>query len=194
MEEHHVQVNGYKGLEIWQYLELELGMYRYGWAHGCAAFQAFQNGFPADEPRVWSKRKAFFDAFVVLLQSRNNVTKIWSLGWVGCPTALYQMCKCWLTTCWQWRPLILPWKQKLNYIELVCCPKFWGHRLHFRVKNIVSNKRIIFNGNNNGIRYVYPAESFPFIVRSVICILSSITYLLLPQLSPIIWAWEPYQW
>jgi hypothetical protein len=128
LEEHRVQVNGYKGLERWQYLELELSMYSYRWAHGYTAFQAFQNDIPVDKSRVWSKRKALFDTFIVLLQSRNNVTEIWSLGWVGCPAALYQVCKCRLATSRQWRPLVLPKKKtSLNKagVKLSCYPKFW---------------------------------------------------------------------
>jgi hypothetical protein len=52
-------------------------MYRYGRAaRGYAAFQAFENGVSADEPRVVSKRKALLDTLIILLQSRNNVTEI----------------------------------------------------------------------------------------------------------------------
>ncbi len=56
---------------------MESGMYRYGRAaRGYAAFQAFENGVSADEPRVVSKRKALLDTLIILLQSRNNVTEI----------------------------------------------------------------------------------------------------------------------
>lgn len=86
-------------------------MYRYGRAaRGYTSFQAFKNvsGLSADQPRVVSKGKALLDTLIILLQSRNNITEIRPLRGVWCPAALDKVCKCRLTTSWQWRSLILP--------------------------------------------------------------------------------------
>lgn len=89
------------------------GMYRYGRAQRYTAFQAFDDGISTYEPRVVCERKTFLDTLIILLQSRHNIAKIWSLRRVWCPTALDEVCKCRLTTSRYWRPFILPHKNKI---------------------------------------------------------------------------------
>lgn len=87
-------------------------MYRYGRAQGYTTFQAFEDGISTYQPRVMCERKTFLHTLIILLQSRHNVAKIWSLRGVRCPTALDEVCKCWLTTRRQWRPFILQHKNE----------------------------------------------------------------------------------
>lgn len=92
-------------------LDRELGMYRYRWASGYAAFQTFKNDVTTDQPWMGWKWEALLHTRIVLLQSRHNVGEIRSLRWVCRPATFDEVRKCRLTARRQRWSFVLPMLQ-----------------------------------------------------------------------------------
>lgn len=129
------------------------GMYRYGRAQRYTAFQAFDDDISTHQPRVVCERKTFLDTLIILLQSRHNIAKIWSLRGVWCPTALHEVCKCRLTTSRYWRPFILPHKNE-NCKPIKSLKVYISQLRILKLTNKISCSRGQLSGKSWKIEYI----------------------------------------